>query len=1735
MANQKQRIEFDPILTKFTGPGLADWKKLQKLEEKGVNIKVKLDFDSSSGGGYKKIQKLQESGMQLKTSLKLVGTDFNKIEKWIKDGITVKMRFSGVPGNIGRGFTSPNNKSQNSPIGPLTNVSADQVNRLARFLKGTSPNGSNLPSESYVNNTLTSTGLRNNFAELQRRRNADATIRQLHAEDEHKKLAKTDAQRQINAANFAKNQNQSALYYGRIQRENIARTLSAQKQEEIVAKKVAVDNFKFRNTQLKQQQSEDAKAAKDAKKIAIDNFSFKQTQLKQQSDAEKKTVQDATKQAVRNFTYQKTLNKQKNDEELRANNLAAKQAIFAFKTQKILNKQDDAELANTQKLIKQSQTGISQGKALVKRQFRDDSRLQQARDFVARSSPFSNIDDVREEAKFKFNLAPGQLGATRNRKLFDTKRITQTPGAKEDLFLAGLIGGPTAFVGGAIGGSLVPGRAGVAGGALAAEAIIGTIAEAGKFLADTFYKVGESGLEFERSILGIGAVGQATTRFVGSDGKALPISDQIELQQQRARQIQTGARAKLLPLGISGEREATLVQAISAGTAQKGVVLTPDQIATLSERIGAAVQAQRPELLNNPAQLRRDVEDLLSGLPVRTVLKAVIGGFAPGLSKATSADEFIKSSEGLKPFVSALKNDSGNAAIAVAKLSGALDQLTTTVGSELIKQFVPAIKELTKVVSDPELIESLTVLAKGVAHFAAEAIKFAAGPAGTLVSKSAQELSHPSLPGSIGGTPLDFALGAGKAGVSAGDRILQQFFKDRGIATPEDKDASSQLLQFQKAFIGVKKKFPKVDLLKVEEGLDDLVDQSDSLVSDVLLERLEKLYKAVEDAINKAKKDGTLEALPSKQIQEILKRAFTGVDDLESLAEPSSADIAKSPRAQLLALDQADALIPKLRSGFETQKTQVEKERLTKELELDTTSNPNKRFQLEKELELLDKAIDGLNKNLEGLKLENNSVFGSSVLREETLKKSRIADSNLFDTSTVAGAKRAAQQTLDRLPAEFHELNAFQLPFAREKLAQAQKKGDKNEIITATSRLEEIEQKLAEKRKETLAATEALISSEDAYRDKKIATRDAFTFQGQQDINHDRIAATTAKIDDIRKAIVNPELTDDQRSQLQLEYGAQVQERQQAKRDERFRPANKAQQQFSGIQAIEEFKKTQIEATIQLKKVTRSLTGYDTAVEGADLAIEELTLKIRHSSLTNEGRLVSAAEGIVNAGGSADSVNVDSSLVKGTAGFNAASRKEFDIRQAEASAEEVALGNRRSDNSNESQLNDALGKKETLSLERDSQQQELKIIPISLKAQEASLNTQLAQLKEMDGKFDEANSLLNDILNKLGGTATQYQGKQFGVSTNPNDQNNGTFENTNYGPTDYNFNNKRKPGTPQNPSTDPGSPSGPAFPRRKKVNDDDIGEGGIIRNFEEGHEISDSDFQGLNHGDFISIGADRYRVSKTSQGYQLGDTTSGDDDTLYNYDEQKKNGQKAKQFSLGDEAQMPGTYHGGIDWGNLGTTTPFNTNGEGMTRLPQSAARNPATRIHRDPFKIEDDNYYSPGSLIPEDLTGGFDSSTSSPLGGAGGPEGTDLAGGVLGGSAEGGVTRMSRNAPANAANIVGATLGINSPIPASSQFGSGGITPGNISLASDLFAAASGTVDPRSMPRTKLKRNQGGFGGDVFEESLPQQGDESIVKTGASTKDPSVNYSSDAVVKAIESLKAGLKSAVLDALNETH
>jgi len=629
----------------------------------------------------------------------------------------------------------------------------------------------------------------------------------------------------------------------------------------------------------------------------------------------------------------------------------------------------------------------------------------------------------------------------------EASRVAQLKELGQSAALGALQGQGALSVGGSLLGSLagaaVPGGAafgGLVGGALgaSAERTIESITRA-------LEKAAEAGLSFETSILGISSVLQATTRVSGPGGEALSLGDQLSFQQGQARSIQKLARTKLLPLGISGDKESTLVQSIISGAAQRGIQLTPEQAATLAERLGGAIQSQRPELLGNSGQLRRDVEDLFSGAPQNTVLKTLTKGFAPGLGKATSAEDLIKRSEGLASFPETLRSSTTNPVVAAQKLNSAVDNLNTTVGDAYVTSLIPATNALAEALANPQLLdgaEKLGAAIGGVASF------FTLASANLIAFTTDATRLVTSIPGAAGGLIGVAARRAIGRGSDAENNLLELQEKKRGGFFTDQREIDAQIAAAQKEFDkeNIKNKVtPKasVELAKAlrGSGIDDLnTSASPDLKSGAaILVSLQEARKQIQNEF----KEGLDEARANNKNP---TNTFNQIDldarrrDLNSNRITQELGLSLE-RASALRKDSADR-----QSLFDTSSPLGQVNKLASDLEdrkairdeLEETVRLAKFKRAELKEDALPEDVKKANESVraatyELIKARNDEREAVDKLKDSELSRAKVLRDSQFDPGTVQGRSGLIQSGIKDAEARISKSSA-ELGDLRERL-----------------------------------------------------------------------------------------------------------------------------------------------------------------------------------------------------------------------------------------------------------------------------------------------------------------------------------------------------------------------------------------------------------------------------------------------------------------------------------------------------------------------------------------------------------------------------------------------------------------------------------------------------------------------------------------------------------------------------
>jgi uncharacterized protein YwlG (UPF0340 family) len=306
-------------------------------------------------------------------------------------------------------------------------------------------------------------------------------------------------------------------------------------------------------------------------------------------------------------------------------------------------------------------------------------------------------------------LSEGEIGKlfqkAQGAKLFDLKRIPEALASEEggkaitEAGIAGLSGlsSGRGLLGGVISGA-VRGAGALASLATplgaAGSFLTSGVAEAVLTLSEHLFENISKGLEglielgaqFQESVLAVQATLQFSSPVQGLNGQQLTGSQELAIQERRARDIIGASRARLAPLGIGGAGGATLVSAVASASGLRGFDIDPEKIAKLSQRFGAAAGVFNPQLLQNPAQLRRDVEDILLGLPQagRTTLGAAIRPVVNKVAFAKTADEVDEATKELDKFVQTLR-DSPSAIVQFNRIAGATSNTFTLLGDSLLQ------------------------------------------------------------------------------------------------------------------------------------------------------------------------------------------------------------------------------------------------------------------------------------------------------------------------------------------------------------------------------------------------------------------------------------------------------------------------------------------------------------------------------------------------------------------------------------------------------------------------------------------------------------------------------------------------------------------------------------------------------------------------------------------------------------------------------------------------------------------------------------------------------------------------------------------------------------------------------------------------------------------------------------------------------------------------------------------
>ena len=699
--------EFIDLFVRLKG----EIKKLDKLAEKGLKVKVNLEFNKAQGGGFSKLQKLKDNGLNIKVRLNLVGKGYQRILA-LQKGLTIPIKFQG-----GGGGTAQQRAASRR------NLNFTDVRAFSR-----SGVGFSRPSQTSRLGSRGNQGSLDDFADF--------------------------------------------ILSGRAPTRRTVRSFTRGSVGSI-AGSTAIST--------------------GSQSGSLSKF-FSKSDL---NEIKSKVVQNITGIPTTRSASRATIRRLGNN-------------VVSFGSQKgsldkFFSAKDIKEIKNqvVQKVVggPRSTTTPGGARGFDSKAFRDRQRLLRAQEEFDLASPiFGSQRSQRDRIAFENNLNPGQLRSPRRRGiakvtrgLINPRRLANRESARE-LGFAALFGGNAgrefglpgealstlgAVSGAAIGGSIAPGGALI--GTVVAERTIESLFRVIASLTEKFKEAVEAGLQFEESIVGISSVLQATSVASGAGGGELSVGSQLGVQTQRARDIQQLARKRLLPLGIGGRSEGALVSGIITGFAQQGVQLTPEQAATLAERIGGAVQAQRPDLLNNINRLRLEIEDSISNPGRITALTPVLRAFAPNLARATSGEEAVKLTQGLSAFPGALTENTESAVIALRKFNAEIENFKVIFGSELLQTITPGIQALGNVLKDEAIQDNLktlarelgvvfNVVAKGLANLLNSLkglFKFFGGGAqatGTLAGASGGAAIG-GLGGALGGLALGGPLGALAGGV----------------------------------------------------------------------------------------------------------------------------------------------------------------------------------------------------------------------------------------------------------------------------------------------------------------------------------------------------------------------------------------------------------------------------------------------------------------------------------------------------------------------------------------------------------------------------------------------------------------------------------------------------------------------------------------------------------------------------------------------------------------------------------------------------------------------------------------------------------------------------------------------------------------------------------------------------------------------------------------------------------
>ena len=258
------------------------------------------------------------------------------------------------------------------------------------------------------------------------------------------------------------------------------------------------------------------------------------------------------------------------------------------------------------------------------------------------------------------------------------------------------------------------------------EAIIRPLIDGIKSHEEEFKQAGQA---YGRSILGITAVLQQTTQVVNAQGIPLGTSNpaaQLAYQTKQAEAIQLAARSKLLPLGIGGQTEATFVQGTITALANRGFDVSGQnagRIANITQNLGALIRTQRPQLLESPNILLRDLNSVLGGSTRPSILASIVGKETTGeLKKARSTADVEKILSKFDSYAETVKGSTNITAV-LGRQQGATDLLNTLGGNAYYEALKPGIQKFTDLLQTDDTKKAVESLGSALGNISAIFLK----------------------------------------------------------------------------------------------------------------------------------------------------------------------------------------------------------------------------------------------------------------------------------------------------------------------------------------------------------------------------------------------------------------------------------------------------------------------------------------------------------------------------------------------------------------------------------------------------------------------------------------------------------------------------------------------------------------------------------------------------------------------------------------------------------------------------------------------------------------------------------------------------------------------------------------------------------------------------------------------------------------------------------------------------